>query len=81
MTVAVVESMTDAERFRSAMNCPNCGQSTAADPDSTSVIGWYTCPQCSETWSARLRDGRPAAVLYQGELLARTGSQGREAIR
>jgi hypothetical protein len=61
--------MDDAVRQRAAMNCPTCGDIVVPLPSSSSLVAWYRCDRCDDSWSARLRDGRPAAVWYDGHLV------------
>ena len=44
---------------RAAMNCPACHHRVEPLDGSTWVIAWYSCSQCGNFWSARLRGGVP----------------------
>ena len=68
--------MDEADRLRAAMNCPTCGRTVLPAPVSTFLIAWYACADCDETWSARLRDGRPAIVWRDSELMRTTRGRG-----
>lgn len=56
------------------MACPHCAQRIKPLEGSTWVVAWYSCTQCGHYWSARLRDGRPAAG--EGESTGSTGTPG-----
>lgn len=47
------------------MACPRCHHAeVVAEPDSSRVIAWFTCPACGCDWSARLRNGRPDEEVF-----------------
>jgi len=44
--------------------CSGCAcHKVVLHSDSTSVIAWYTCPECGCEWSVRLRGRHPAQII------------------
>ncbi len=44
------------------MECPGCRRRVAPGDGSSPIVAWYSCSDCGADWSARLRNGRPAAI-------------------
>ncbi len=41
------------------MRCPRCATDVAPCTGTHDIVAWYDCPECGQSWSARIRNGHP----------------------